>query len=387
MANRVRYACEWTPVGVGVAARRALRALLSVEDPDLDIVWEPLGPAPLGRASVGDGVDQWLRDLRGPPVAGEILVHHVVPGAWNEVARAVAPVHQIGHSVFELDDIPHAWLDEMSEVDEFWVPTEWNRRAFQRAFDRPVHVVPHVVIDIEPDSIPLSIPDDLAIVSLVSAWDWRKRPDRAIDAFCRAFTSADSVALVVKTSPYCVEWPGGDVGVIESIERIVQEFRDPPIVFYDTGTWTDAQMLGLAQRSACSLSLTSSEGWGLGAFDAASLGTPVIITGFGGQVDYLGENYPGLLPYRRVPTAHRNRRLFEVGTEWAYADLDAAVDLLRSVIGGSASDLSARAESLAPELRDRYSPQRVGTQLSELLRAARLSGSGRRRLGRGPGRP
>jgi glycosyltransferase involved in cell wall biosynthesis len=175
--------------------------------------------------------------------------------------------------------------------------------------------------------------------------------------------------------------------VIESIERIVQEFRDPPIVFYDTATWTDAQMLGLAERSACSLSLTSSEGWGLGAFDAASLGTPVIITGFGGQVDYLGDDYPGLLPYRRVPTAHRNRRLFEVGTEWAYAELDAAVDLLRSVIGGSASDLSARAESLAPELRARYSPQRVGAQMSELLRAARLSCSGRRRLGRGPGRP
>jgi glycosyltransferase involved in cell wall biosynthesis len=372
MSGQIRYACEWTASGIGVAAQRCVGALAKAQTQgvlDAALAWEPLMAEQNGRSRAlqsGDAAS-WLRALRRPRQAGEVLVHHSVPGEWKSVAAALQPSHQIGHSVWELDDVPMIWKQQMSDVDEFWVPTEWNREAFERAFQRPVHVVPHIVSDIEPGRDPMGIPDDVAVVSLVSAWDWRKRPDRAIEAFCHAFTAADGVALAVKTTPWHVAWPGGISDVPQLIHRITEMFPDPPIVYYDMSIWTDAQMLGLAQRSACTLSLTASEGWGLGTFDAAALGVPAIITGYGGQVDYLGEDYPGLLPYRRVKTTHLDRDLFEPGTEWAFADLDVAVDMLRSVVGGSASELTRRAATLAPELRRRYSSDVVGKQMATLL--------------------
>lgn len=369
MENRVRYACEWTNAGIGVAAQRAMKAILATGAPGMDLVWEPLVNAPYGRtrSQRSEDAPAWLRALRRRRVDDELLVHHAIPGAWKQVAAELLPGHQIGHSVWELDEIPAVWIDEMSDVDEFWVPTEWNRDAFTRSFSQPVHVVPHVVSDAAAEPMPMSIPDDVAVISLVSAWDWRKRPDRAIEAFCHAFTRADPVVLAVKTTPFVTQWPGGAVDVAEMIHRITEQFDDPPIVYYDTGAWTDGQMRGLAERSVCSLSLTSTEGWGLGAFDAASVGTPVIITGYGGQISYLGEDYPGLLPFRRVRTGHPDRSLFEASSEWAYPDLDAAVDLLRAVVDGSARDLFDRARDLQPVLNARYAASEVGALMVDLL--------------------
>jgi glycosyltransferase involved in cell wall biosynthesis len=378
MVGRVRYACEWTTAGIGVAAQRSIRALLQHREVDvagastdarIGLAWEPLEATVDGRQRADDSSSAaaWLRALRRPRVDDETLVHHSVPGGWAGVAAQLRPSYRIGHSVWELDDLPTAWIDQMAGVDEFWVPTEWNRRAFERAFSRPVHVVPHIVADVAPTPPPMPLPDDVAVVSMVSAWDWRKRPDRAIEAFCRAFTSADPVVLAVKTTPWHVSWPGGVRDIAQLIHRITEQFPDPPAVHYSTAVWTDEQMAGLAARSTCTLSLTASEGWGLGTFDAAAMGIPAIITGFGGQIEYLGDDYPGLLPYRRVRTVHDDRELFEFGTEWAHADMDAAVDLLRSVVAGTASSLVERARALAPELRARYSPDVVGAQMAGLL--------------------
>lgn len=308
-----------------------------------------------------------MRARRRPRLDGETLVLHSVPGAWDQVVSELSPGFTIGHSVWELDDVPTLWCAEMAAADEFWVPTEWNRDAFERAFNRPVHVVPHVVTEVVPEPCPFDFPDDVAVVSTVSAWDWRKRPDRAIEAFCHAFEGRRDVVLAVKTTDWDVGWPGGGPNVPELIHRITEQFNDPPTVYYDTNRWTSEQVLGLAQRSSCSLSLTASEGWGLGAFDAASIGVPVIMTGYGGQVEYLGADYPGLLPYRRVKTTHRNRELFEHGTEWAHADIDAAVDLLRQVVDGSANALTERAKTLAPEIQERFSARVVGAQMARLL--------------------
>ena len=46
------------------------------------------------------------------------------------------------------------------------------------------------------------------------------------------------------------------------------------------------------------VSLSHGEGWALGAFDAATRGTPVLATGFGGHRDYLGDDWPGAVPWR-----------------------------------------------------------------------------------------
>jgi glycosyltransferase involved in cell wall biosynthesis len=219
------------------------------------------------------------------------------------------------------------------------------------------------------------------VVAVVSAWDWRKRPDLTIEAFLRAFGPGDDAALIVKTGQRPMAWPWRpDLPTVAHVGRLVPEARRSQI-HVDTRPWSEAQVLGLLERADCFLSLTASEGWGLGAFDAACLGTPVVITGFGGQVEWLGVDHPGLVPYRTVAARHPDGDLFEPGMEWAEAEVDAAVDLLRDLAAGRHRALDQASGVLRSTLPERYAPERVGRIAADALGAS--ESVRRRRSGRG----
>lgn len=366
MTNRVRYACEWTPNGIAIAAHRGIRSLLRA---GVDVAWEPLTNAPAGRVRSAHSGDApaWLRALRRRESTDEALVLHSVPFAWDIVASELQAPYRIGHSVWELEEVPPRFVESMACVDEIWVPTEWNKAAYERAFNKPVHVVPHAVADAPVGLCPVDLADDRAVVLLDAAWDWRKRPDRALEAYLNAFSGNDAVTLVIKTTDWDIAWPGSPINVRQLINNIIERYPNPAHVLVETRSFGTSEMLALIERAACSLSLTSTEGWGLGAFDAASLGVPVIITGYGGQTEFLGADYPGLLPYKIVPAHHPDESIFIPGSQWAHADMDAAVDLLRAVVDGSAKSLQARAAELAPQIHARFGIDEIGQLTRDLL--------------------
>jgi hypothetical protein len=255
----------------------------------------------------------------------------------------------------------------MECVDELWVPTQWNQKTFQSAFDVPVHVIPHVVSSMVPAQPPIDLPPDVFVFAAVAAWDWRKRPDRTIEAFLEAFTHRDPVVLVVKTTDRPIAWHPPLDPPHAQIQRLIDRYESPARVIVDTGSWTDNEILGLLDRADCFVSLTSSEGWGLGAFDAACRGAPVLITGWGGQVEWLGSDYPGLIPFSLVPNDHPDREIFDPGVPWAYADLSRAVDMMRDVVSSTTSEVRTAATHLAPRLRASFSSQSVGRLIREAI--------------------
>ena len=64
---------------------------------------------------------------------------------------------------------------------------------------------------------------------------------------------------------------------------------------------SDGEMLALHERGDCFVSLARTEGWGLGTFDAARLGKPVVTTDYGGQLDFLDPALAWLAPHSMVP--------------------------------------------------------------------------------------
>lgn len=363
----VRISC--TTSGYSVAAWRTIRALQAV---GVDVAWQPLVDLLQGRVVPPEGtpLPPDLALLCRERVDGETLVLHSVPKGWRLAHGELRPGRTIGHSVWETDELPQRWRVDMDVADEFWVPTEWNRRAFSAAFDRPVHVVPHVATTQVAEPMPLDVPDDVFVVAAVSAWDWRKRPDRTIEAFARAFREDDPVLLVVKTTPFPIAWPERPrVATVGHVAELLRRHPGHGPVHLDTGDWTDGQLLGLLERADCFLSLTGAEGWGLGAFDAACRGTPVLITGHGGQLEWLGADHPGLLPFAMVDAVHPDTTLFEPGMRWAEADLDAAVDQLRALQAGGLPALRVTTARLVRELPERYAAERVGALAASLLAA------------------
>lgn len=344
--------------------------MTAVLDVGIDLTWEPLVDVPhVGRirSAVAGDAPGWLRGRRSLIRPDETLVVHTLPRTWHRLRGELSPWYFVGHSVWETETLPKPWVNQMECADEIWVPTQWNRSTYADVLDKPIRVIPHVISTDEPADPPIEIPEDAFVFTCISAWDWRKRPDRTIQAFLDAFTADDPVVLVVKTGSWPTSWYEPKESTSVQVQRLIDRYPRPARVLHDTSMWTHEQVLGLLERTDCFVSLTSSEGWGLGAFDAACRGKPILITGWGGQVEWLGSEYPGLIPYTMVPIDHPDTELFDRKMTWAYADTDTAIDMMREVVGSPSHPLRAAAAALAPRLNEMYSPSAVGKIIHDAI--------------------
>lgn len=364
------YACEFDSSGYAVAARRYLRAAQSAQQP---VAWQPLVNTHHGRLCTDSAntAPNELLDLMRDVDGSHVTLAHCMPQSWAALRRELGGTRFIGQTVWETSSVPRRWTTELAPADEIWVPTQWNADTLREGgVEVPVHVVPHMVDHVVAETPPIDVHPSRFVFASINTWDWRKRPDLLLHAYLSAFTAADDVTLVLKTTPRVVSWRTG--GTIErdtwwQVMQIVRQYPDAADVMLVTDEWTDAEVGGLMQRADCYVSLTSVEGWGLGAFDAAAAGTPLIITGYGGQMEWLGNDHSGLVPFTIVPADHPDRSMFEAGMTWALADVDAAVDLMRSAVHGSPAFV-ADAPALSARLSRQYSATSVGTVMRKLLR-------------------
>ncbi len=366
------YACEFDPSGYAVAARRYLRALRSVQQP---VSWLPLHNTREGRLPATQTTLHAPAELlalpRGPASkAGGTVLAHCMPMSWRALRAQLGADRFIGQTVWEADRIPARWHSELAAADEIWVPTEWNAETIRSSgLMMPVRVVPHVIECIDPSPPPLDVDASRFVFASVCTWDRRKRPDLLLHAFLQAFTAADEVTLVLKTHPRVLSWNTANEMQRQTwwqVMQIVRQYPNPAEVVLLTDHWTDGEMAGLLQRADCYVSLTSVEGWGLGAFDAAVAGVPLIITGYGGQLEWLGDDHPGLVPFTIAEADHPDRSMFEPGMTWAVADVEEAAEMMRGAADGTGGCIAAAA-ALATRLAQQYSEHAVGTTMKRLL--------------------
>lgn len=366
----IRYIARDDNSGIGVASHRCIEAMLSV---GLDVVWEP--ETHDGRRPPGPNTRQMLLDRYRPKDPCTDTIVHVGPEHWGRARRHFPHSRFIGHLAWEIDRMPNAFHGSTHTVDELWVPTAWNRRTFlDSGYSRPVHVVPHVIDTTPAEPHGLAIPDDVTVFTTVAMWHPRKRPDLAVEAFARAFTKADPVLLVVKTSEATDAMPAtSDLQRLTwwRLLEVLRKYPNAPEVLLVTDPMSDGQIRGLLERTDCYVSLAASEGWGLGQFDAAVLGKPVVTTGFGGHLEYLGADHPGLVPFTWTPIGPTERSPhLEPNMLWAAPDVDAAAVMLRRVFEGD-SPLLRTAPALAERLQRDYAPTAVGERILSVLEQGR----------------
>jgi glycosyltransferase involved in cell wall biosynthesis len=104
--------------------------------------------------------------------------------------------------------------------------------------------------------------------------------------------------------------------------------------------------------------LCRGEGWGLGAFDAAAYGKPVVTTGFGGHLDYLADS-PYLVGFELVPVRDpAGIPSYAPNQRWAEPDVDHGAMLLREV-AANRDQASAWASAAAEQIVSRYRPSAI----------------------------
>ncbi len=263
----------------------------------------------------------------------------------------------VGLWFWEVEEFPQRFWPAFDLVDEVWVASEHVRAALAPATEKPVRIIPLGAMNPNPDRAALriraneefGIGEDRFVVSYM--FDYasvaeRKNPWGAIDAFRRAFPRAGQPL------------PDGRVPVL--ILKTISSERHPADVEhlrYTIGDRTDIVVVDsylssyvttcLLARTDCYLSLHRAEGWGLTIAEAMAVGTPVIATGYSGNMDFMDTTCTYVVPGRLVPIPAATATYAGAG-RWAEPDLDVAAQLLGKL---SANQAAADAMGVAGQER------------------------------------
>ena len=360
--------------GYGVAARRYMEGFFEAGVP---FTWNPMVPGQGKQFGytpfMGRSLNSPLDEACNRPLDYDTVVVHAVP-EYYPFWKAREPGKRIvGYTVWETDRPPAHWIPLLNWIDAVIVPCGWNRDVFRRAgVTVPIHVVPHLPPPppVMPDRSRFDLrPGDFCFYT-INTWTVRKAVWLTIEAYLSAFTANDPVTLLVKTGTR--DMTRVFLGRFRrstqaAVRRLTARHSRPARIVLLTDELDEAAIQSLHASCDCYVSLTRGEGWGIGAFDAGAQGRPVIMTGYGGQADFLLPGAAWLVDYKLVPVEDREGRLsYSNEQQWAEPDLNQAARFMRE----AASDRGAaqeRGRRLRGFIQERFNPHHVTRCFLEAL--------------------
>ena len=378
----IRYFSHLPGTGMGNAAEEYLSAIRAAGIP---LTWTPLAysAGTWGRgyplAPVAGPADPgWRhRDLFEAAIGYDTAIVHSTP-LWPPASALRPGPRRLAYVTFEADRLPARWLAILRRFDGLLVPSQHSLQICRDSgLSNPVTVVPHIAPQAPAARrADFGLPDDAVVFYLIATWTMRKAVPDAVRAFLTAFTAADNVALVLKTSVHdrvalhqaaLHQGARGPHAAMSwfSLARLLAGYPSPPPIRLIAGEAGPDVIAGLHARGDCFVSLSRGEGWNLGAFEAGAAGNPVLVTGWGGHLDYLPDGYPYLIGYDLVPTtAEAADDWFEAepGQRWARADIAHASALLRRIYDHRA-EAARWGQLLREHIRARFTARQVTPRL------------------------
>jgi len=147
----------------------------------------------------------------------------------------------------------------------------------------------------------------------------RKGVDVLLAAYARAFRAGDPVRLIIKT----FDNPHNDVAAqIAALRRADPKAPMIEVIDDDIGT---PEMAGLLRDADAMVLPTRGEGFNLPAAEAMAAGVPLIVTGYGGHMDFCNAASARLVDYRLAPSRSHLATPMSLWAEPDVGDLAAAM--------------------------------------------------------------
>jgi exopolysaccharide biosynthesis predicted pyruvyltransferase EpsI len=223
----------------------------------------------------------------------DYIVLHSTPELWPTICkyeRSLNPdVYIYGISVWETDDIPIDWITYIQHVDKISTPSNFSSKSFKKYFSE-VETVYH---PIPSNTFNPSTFFDFGLKKLfkdnyvfynISEWSNRKGLSELIKVYFKTF-SDENVLLYIKSC--------GDIKEEEAlsyIKKCKEQSNSNAKIILNYDKVCDVFIESLHCYADCYISTCKSEGHGIGACQALTCGNHVIITGYGGQTEYLGNS-------------------------------------------------------------------------------------------------
>lgn len=236
--------------------------------------------------------------------------------------------YNIGYWVWELPEIPDEWKKYEEYFDEFWVPSEFVKKALLKKIKKPVTIVPH---SIEIKSVEtygrdhFGLDDKKFLFSFIfdyNSLSERKNPVAIVRAFKKAFNGNEDVSLVIKCSN-----PENNHAQHNLFLNEID--KDERIKIISNRLMRD-EIYCLLDVSDTYVSLHRAEGFGLTMAEAMYLGKPVICTNYSGNTDFTKKDNSFLVNFTETQL-NMNVGPYKKGDTWVDPDVDQAAGFMREL--------------------------------------------------------
>jgi len=280
-----------------------------------------LGPTPL--SGIGQLVSKYAKLLNTKyyvlgsepiPRDQDVFIFALPIDGWLEAIPIIKQVSKrvICMTICETETVHPVYGKLFDLFDEIAVSSEFCKRVFERQFPNKKFFLIHAYV---PPVITRELNIDFGIRSdaykfyhIGNIVDYRKNTKQLIEAFLR--NNFENAQLILKaTCNQPVNWNIPNVVVIN-------------------GLIPDEQLEQFHFQCDCYVSSSFSEGIGMGAIEAALHDKPVIITEYGGAVEYIKTPYTVRCDRQTLPC---DDFLFQKGMEWGKPDFEQLMGFMKEV--------------------------------------------------------
>lgn len=313
-------------------------------------------------------------------------------------------IHTILSTDFNLDTVPHKWAYYLDRVDEVWVPSEWVKDAIRNRF---AETHPHIVektyafpygvpMNYEPTAYDCEacpnqhqsgqpyrepcLTDDAFTFLVVSRFYHIKGLYRTIKAFIEEFRGDEPVRLFIKTTSN----QQFDFNAEAAVQHVVNElgYPDPPEIGLKVEPFDTQHLYDLFGHVDAFVQASRAECFGIAQFQAAYCRTPVIVTDWSAQREFIPDGRDGFFKVREFdlerPEQESGAFMFQGGDQyppdanWAVPDIDALGDAMRTVYDLSRDEREEQGEAARAFVEDRFQwKDRIQPRVERLREVAR----------------
>ena len=264
------------------------------------------------------------------PTDKEVIIHSGFPHFYRIENEKI----NIARVMLESDSLPRLWADVLNRMDEVWVATRFNAKTFAKGGvdKKKIFVIPDMAVlpnrKIERENNK-NKKGPFRFLSVFLDLSLRKGWDIMLEEFVFTFGGSPDVEWVVQ----CSSESAAD---LEDRLRALGESGFPVGSITVLGKRPSREeLISLYASADCYVLPTRGEGFGRPYLEAASMGLPVIATGWGGQLDFLNKRNSRLLNYKlvKVPAPDALDCYFLAGQKWAEPSGDDLSLALKEALG------------------------------------------------------
>jgi len=259
---------------------------------------------------------------------------------------SVSTCKRVIKTVWETTKIPPNWINYLNDdlCDEVWLPSKFNKDVFiNNGVTKPIYIDKYFSYNfivnstkkecIIPKYYRYGNADFLKTYNFyyIATWNDRKNNVNTIKSFCETFTNNDNVSLLMKTNDYEYNLES-KLLIKNELEELLKNYPDHPTIIWFPENYSTEQISNIHSLGNCYFLLHRGEGLGYASYDAYMNNKPVIVTKFGGQVEYFSDDYPYLVDYKLIKVfGMKSTGFYQHDHEWAEPDYNHAKYLLRKV--------------------------------------------------------